>query len=111
LQRDRTWGVRVPPEEPGFIVLLGLPPVPYYVYIIYTETNQRYYCGFTSNLEQRVSQHNNPGFDAAKTTSRFKGPWKLIWKEEYLSKTEALKRERWIKKRGVKRFLHGEKGC
>ena len=82
----------------------------YCVYIIFSENSNRYYCGSTSNLGRRVEQHNDSRFDAAKTTSRYKGPWVLIWSEEQDSKTQALKKERWIKKRGIKRFLQ-DIGC
>ena len=85
--------------------------MPYSVYIIYSSESDRYYCGFTSNLQQRVSQHNDPDFDAAKTTSRYKGPWVLIWSQGYESKSEALKKEKSIKKRGIKRFLNDMGGC
>ena len=83
----------------------------YWVYVLYSENSARYYCGSTSNLEKKIAQHNHPDFDAAKTTTRFKGPWDLVWSEEMNSKTEALKRERWIKKRGIKRFLENASGC
>jgi len=64
-------------------------------------------CGSTSNLEQRMQQHNDPTYTLTKTTKRFQGPWELIWTEEHSSRREALIREKQIKKRGIARFLDG----
>jgi len=68
--------------------------VPFYVYIIQSELDQSYYKGFSENYLERLEQHNN-GW--AKYTSR-KIPWKLVHVESFLSKTEALKREKALKK-------------
>lgn len=34
-------------------------PLPYCVYILFSEKNQQLYTGFTSNILQRIQQHNN----------------------------------------------------
>ncbi len=52
------------------------------------------YVGYTNNLEKRIALHNsNKG---AKFTRGKK--WKLIYKEKYNSKKEAISREYYIKK-------------
>ena len=48
---------------------------------------------------------NKPGFKAAQTTSKYLGPWELIWNKEFLTRSEAMAQERKIKKRGIGRFL------
>ncbi len=71
------------------------------VYILYSEILSKFYIGQTADLEERIRRHNNglAGFTK-------KGiPWDLIWSLEVESRTEALKLERKIKKRGAKRFL------
>lgn len=77
----------------------------YHVYIIQSEPTGRYYCGQTKNLKQRLRHHNDPEYRSDATTRRFTGPWDLVWNEEHLTRGSAMKKERQIKRRGVKRFL------
>ena len=51
------------------------------------------YVGHTSNLNKRISLHNN-GKGAKFTRGR---QWKLIFKEKCSSKSEAISREYYIK--------------
>jgi putative endonuclease len=71
------------------------------VYVLFSERTQRYYTGQSQDLQNRLSEHN-----AGETPSIKKGiPWKLVWNKECESRSEALKLENKIKKRGAKRFL------
>ena len=81
--------------------------MPQWVYIIQSESNGRYYCGQSSNVEQRIRQHNDPEYQLTRTTKRYKGPWKPIWSVECESLSEATVLEQKIKKRGIARYLHG----
>jgi len=65
----------------------------YYVYIIQSQKDGKLYKGFTSNVEKRIRAHNQ---GEVKST-RNRKPFKLIYQEEYESKTEALKREKFLK--------------
>jgi putative endonuclease len=76
------------------------------VYVIQSETTGRYYCGYSSDPERRLRQHNDPHYQLSKTTKRFEGPWKLIWTNPCESRGTAMKLEKTIKKRGIERFLH-----
>lgn len=73
----------------------------FYTYIIQSEKTNRYYIGFTSNIESRLKKHN-----AGEVRSTKYGiPWKLIYKESFEKKNEAWKREQQIKKyKGGKAF-------
>ena len=51
------------------------------------------YVGYTNNLKRRIDLHNNS--KGAKFTRGRK--WKLIYKEKYNSKKEAISREYYIK--------------
>ncbi|MBU1871785.1 MAG: GIY-YIG nuclease family protein, partial [Candidatus Omnitrophica bacterium] len=65
----------------------------YRVYIIQSSKDQRYYIGYTSNLEQRLEDHNR-----GKTNSlRSRRPFKLVYSEKYRTKSEAIQREKQIK--------------
>jgi putative endonuclease len=76
-----------------------------WVYILQSERTGQYYSGQTSNLERRIDQHNDPAYQLSKTTKRFGGPWKLIWSCGCIDRSEAMKLERSIKHRGIKRYL------
>ena len=52
------------------------------------------YVGYTNNLKDRIKRHN-AGKGAKFTRGR---KWKLIYKEKYNSKKEAISREYYIKK-------------
>jgi len=65
----------------------------HFVYIIKSEKNGKNYIGSTSNIDQRLKWHN-----AGKNTStRYRRPFKLIYKREFGSKINALSYERWLK--------------
>jgi putative endonuclease len=66
----------------------------FYIYIIQSEIDQSYYKGFSENYLERLKQHND-GW--SKYTSR-KKPWKLVYVELFESRSEALKREKTLKK-------------
>ncbi len=75
------------------------------VYIIHSETSNRYYCGQSSNVEHRLNQHNDPEYRLSKTTKRFAGPWILVWTHMRKDRSEATTLERKIKRRGIARYL------
>ena len=65
----------------------------FYVYVIKSKEGFLYK-GMTDNLERRLIEHNDKllSFRTKRGTD-----WKLIYKKEYDNKTEALKREKWLK--------------
>jgi len=60
----------------------------YFVYIIENEKS-RHYVGISTDPDRRVVEHNK---GSAKSTRPF-GPWKIIYTEEFASRSEACKRE------------------
>ena len=75
----------------------------YTVYILYSEKFDKIYIGLTQNLEQRIISHNELGKKG--WTIHFR-PWKLIHKEEYETKSEAILRERYLKSGKGREWLH-----
>ncbi|MGL5615776.1 MAG: GIY-YIG nuclease family protein [Sarcina sp.] len=65
-----------------------------YTYILEC-ADKTFYTGYTNNLENRIKVHNS-GLGAKYTRGRT--PVKLLYYEEFESKSEALKREYAIKK-------------
>jgi len=74
----------------------------YITYILYSPRVKRFYTGHTEDIERRLEEHNR-----GKTPFSAKGmPWTLIYSKECSSRTEAIKLEKFIKKRGAARFLN-----
>jgi putative endonuclease len=67
--------------------------MPFYVYILEC-SDQSYYIGSTSDIEERLETHNS-GKGSSWTAKRL--PVQLVYQEQYEMKSEALKRERQIK--------------
>ncbi len=66
----------------------------WHVYIIECK-DDKLYTGITNNLNRRLSEHNS-GHGGRFT--KFRRPIKLVYHQEVLNKSEALKREIEIKK-------------
>lgn len=66
----------------------------FYVYILFSEALNKYYIGSTQNISIRLEKHlqSHKGF-----TSKAKD-WVLVYSEEFKTRTEAIRRERQIKK-------------
>lgn len=73
-----------------------------YVYIIRSELDNSLYIGQTENLVDRIISHNG---GMSKYTAK-KRPWILVYTEEYESRTEAIKRERFLKKQRNRAFYN-----
>ena len=65
----------------------------YYTYILYSTKIDKYYIGYSANLEERLRKHNtnNKSF-TGKTND-----WKIVYSEVFGSKAEAMDREKQIK--------------
>ena len=68
----------------------------FYVYILRSLKNGRYYIGQTKDLEKRISIHNS---SKARWTKRYQ-PWELVHNEIFSSRSEAIKREMFLKNIG-----------
>jgi len=65
----------------------------FYVYIIRSLKNNRNYIGSTNNLKRRLKEHNT---GQSKYTSLTR-PFKLIHSEEFNNRSDAVKRELFLK--------------
>ncbi|MBV9877250.1 MAG: GIY-YIG nuclease family protein [Verrucomicrobia bacterium] len=77
----------------------------YFVYVIRSQTVGKIYIGHTENLEKRLKEHNDPTCFSSKFTKRFPGPWLLIYSEPYPTRSEAFRRERWLKTGSGREYL------
>ncbi|MDI6802502.1 MAG: GIY-YIG nuclease family protein, partial [Bacteroidota bacterium] len=73
----------------------------FYTYILWSDSKNIYYVGHTHDLNQRLEYHNN-----ARSNFTKRGiPWKLVYSEEFRTKSEAARHERFIKNRKSKKFI------
>ena len=73
------------------------------VYILFSESLNKYYVGYTSlSIQDRLNYHlyNHKGFTANAKD------WKITWTKNLKTKKEALILEKKIKKRGAKRYIN-----
>ena len=67
--------------------------MPYFVYVLKSESSGKSYVGHTSNLNKRLVEHNN----GKSLSTRSKKLWMLVYQEGYSSRAEAASRERYFK--------------
>ncbi len=72
----------------------------FWVYILKCNDGS-YYTGHTDNLENRLHQHKSKYFPACYTAKRL--PVELVFSESFVSREEAITRERQIKGWGRKK--------
>jgi len=63
------------------------------VYVLRSEKDSKRYIGVTSDLNRRLSEHNR----GKVASTRNRKPLKLIYTEEFISKKEAMSREKFFK--------------
>ena len=71
------------------------------VYILFSQSHNKHYTGYTSNITLRLKSHNEFGKG---WTSKYR-PWKLIYIKEFVSKREALLYEKWLKTGAGRDFI------
>jgi len=71
----------------------------YYIYILYSERSDKYYIGYTSDYQRRLTEHNTT--ERSTYTSKHR-PWRLEAVFECgESESEAMKLEAFIKKQKI----------
>jgi putative endonuclease len=65
----------------------------FYTYILRSEKDKSYYIGTTSNLTNRLNEHNFGNT----TYTKLKRPWLLVYSEEFSTRGKVVLRERELK--------------
>ena len=73
----------------------------YYLYIIQSEKNGKYYIGSSQDPIVRLQQHNWSRTPSTKTGI----PWKLVYTEKFNTRSDAVKREYAIKKKKSRKYI------
>jgi putative endonuclease len=73
----------------------------YYIYVLQSKKNKRFYTGFTSDLRKRFKEHNE---GKSKYTNSHK-PYDLIYYEACINEYDARAREKYLKSGMGKRYI------
>ena len=65
----------------------------FYTYVLQSQQDFTFYIGHSSNLTKRVIDHNS----GKSRYTRRKMPWNLIYRKSFLTKSEAIKHEIFLK--------------
>jgi len=65
----------------------------FYIYILRSEVDNIRYVGSGENVEERLRRHNKGDCQFTKGHR----PWKIVYQEEYNTRGEAVKREKFLK--------------
>ena len=73
----------------------------HFVYVLLSGKDQKYYIGYTDNIENRVKKHNSGSVRSTKN----RRPLDLIYYEAYIDRRDASGREKFLKSGSGHRFL------
>ena len=73
----------------------------FYVYVLHSDKDNKFYTGYTSDLKKRICEHNS---GISRSTS-FRQPMKLVYYEACLNRKDAMRRERYLKTTWGKRYI------
>ncbi len=73
----------------------------FYTYIIYSKSKNKFYIGYTHDLEKRLERHNS----GLSRSNKSGTPWKLVYSEKFATKSEAMKREFEIKHKKSRKYI------
>ena len=88
-------GLSVSPRE------IGVSVTKHYVYVLRSLVDGKFYVGLTSNLVERLLQHNN----GLVSSTKGRRPVELIYWEGALNRSDAAQREKYLKSAWGKRYL------
>jgi len=73
----------------------------YYVYILRSLKDSKFYTGYTKDIETRLKMHN----DGNVTSTKSRRPFELIYFEACFNEADALHREKYLKTTYGKRYI------
>ena len=74
----------------------------WYVYVLKSQTKERIYTGFTSDLKRRLCEHNTGKVSSTKSLR----PLEIIYYEAFRSKKDARNEEKFLKSGYGREVLH-----
>mgnify|MGYP005876309443 FL=1 len=74
---------------------------PHWLYILSSQTKHTYYIGSSEEPDRRLTYHNN---ESKGYTKRYR-PWKIVYRQEFANKSQALRAERKVKNWKSKKMI------
>jgi len=65
----------------------------HYVYVLQSESDNKFYTGYSADLKERLVSHNKGSVSSTKN----RRPLKLVYYEACVTKEDAMKREKYLK--------------
>lgn len=78
----------------------------FYVYVLESVINKRHYTGQIFDIDNRLKEQNSFKVKSTKDLA----PWKLVYLEEFETREEAIKREKYLKSGYGRMFLKKKLG-
>ena len=73
----------------------------FYVYLLYSQYDHKFYTGYTQNLQKRIKEHQSGQVVSTKN----RRPLNLVYYEACLDQNDATRREKYLKTTYGKRYL------
>ena len=73
----------------------------YYVYVLFSHKDKKFYTGFTENLKRRLLEHN----EGLSKSTKFRRPLELVYYEGCKDRKDAMHREVYLKTTYGKRYI------
>lgn len=73
----------------------------YYVYVIQSQKDEKFYTGYTQDLNKRFKEHNS----GKVSSTKLRRPFNLVYFEGSLNQKDAIKREKYLKITYGKRYI------
>jgi len=78
-----------------------------YVYVLQSQSTKKFYIGCTERVSSRLAEHQR----GQTASTRGRGPWTLVYEEEFGSLSDARCRERqlkaWKSHRSIQELIDG----
>ena len=74
----------------------------YYVYVLISKKDRKLYIGYTDDLKRRIKLHN----DGKVESTRFRIPFELVYCEASKNKSDAVRREKYLKSTYGHRYIY-----
>ena len=78
-----------------------MQPLPYCVYVLFSEKDRQLYTGYTSNILNRLEAHRT----GKNASTKYRLPLNLVFCEFYALKADAQRREMYLKTTAGKRAI------
>ncbi len=75
--------------------------IPFFAYILFSESTDKYYVGSTQDIHKRLDRHNKKQMIATKAGV----PWTIVWFEIFYTRAEAYSKEMDIKKKKSRKYI------